>query len=522
MSETILKPAHLEVRGLHFRASQEAEAREVTGIAVPWDEQIQIREWFDTCTESVQRGAVEPYDNPKLFWEHRSAIGKITGWRDTDDGWEITAVISRTAQGDEAYELLRDGVIDRFSIGFTPIEHIERTDDDGTVHRIHTKIRVGEVSLVPFPAYDSAKVAAVRSAEKDPTMPEENATPTITRADLTDLRADVDETNRLVKVLQANRGENDTSNISQFRSYGDYVKAVVSGDERAKRAFDGAVSGDGILADQWIGDIVQLQSQAQPVLNSFSKGTLPPQGLTVEWGLLESDTTDFDRQLAEGDDLVFGKVAVTTANAPVYTAGGYSSLSVQAIERTTNINLLDTTWTALALKAARYIERLARKTTLDAVAAQTTLGEVLTADITTARGIIEMVIDLTEHYDDLDLSLTGLMVSKDVFLELYDVEEFESILQVSGATPDKLGQMTISVPDADLAGLSVKLFPKAGTGTIFAYAKNAIKTLEAPGAPLRLTNEVSVIDLTKPLGMYTYVSSFAQQPAGLVPIVAAE
>lgn len=503
----------LEVRA-QVRAD-DAGARELTAIAVPWDSNADIGGWY---TERVQRGAVEPAENVLLFWRHRDPIGRITSYRDTDAGWEITAVISQTPQGDEAYTLLRDGVIDRMSIGFDPIEHIETTNEDGSLTVTRTRISVSEVSLVPFPAFDGAKVSDVRSATQ-PTLenPVPAETETLTRADLTEMIQGMEDLTRSVALIQA--GPTDRQPVSEFRSIGDYVRALVAGEERAKRAFDGAVSGDGILKDQWIGDIVQLQSQAQPILNAFTTGSLPAEGLTVEWGLLESDTTEFDRQIEEGDELLHGKVSLTTKNAPVYTAGGWSSLSIQAIQRTTNLSLLDTTWTALALKAARYVERLTRKTVLDAVAAQKVAGETVDADLTTARGIVALLLDLREHYDDLDLTLSGLMVSKDVFLDLYDVPEFASILSVSGAGTDKLGTLDAGALDADLAGLKIKLFPKATAGTTFAYDKAAVKTLEAPGAPFRLTNDVSVVDLTKPLGLYTYVSSFAQQPAGLVPIV---
>lgn len=519
----------LHVREMAVRAETEDGKREFSGIAVPYGDPVEINDWFGSYTEEFERGAVQDSDDAKVFWRHAEPIGRITSARDTDAGWEITGVISQTPRGDEAYTLLRDGVIDRMSIGFDFGEYREEHDTEtNTVRLVHTKVKVREVSLVPFPAYEGAQVATVRhrTAPKENPVPETATETPATRADVDQINETIAELDRSFKMLQANGLPNaDAASVDVFRSYGHYVKALVTGDEQAKRAFDGAVSGDGLLQDQWIGDIVELQQQAQPIVNTFSTGALPAQGLTVEYGILDTDTTDFQRQVAEGDTLVHGKVSLTTANAPVYTAGGYSSLSVQAIERTTNINLLDTTWEAIALKAAKYTEGLTRSVVTAGYNASVTAGgaRVVTADLTTAAGLREMVLDVYEHFDDQDLLLDGILVAKDVFLAIADVQADKSILQIAGAPDDKLGRLTINTktPDGDIAGLTVRLFPKAAAGTVFAFDSRSVKTLEAPGAPFRITNDLNVVDLTKPIGMYTYVSSFVQRPKGIVPLVTA-
>jgi len=522
----------LHVREMAVRAETEDGKREFSGIAVPYGDPVQINDWFGTYTEEFEHGAVQDSDDAKVFWRHAEPIGRITAARDTDGGWEITGVISQTPRGDEAYTLLRDGVIDRMSIGFDFGEYREEHDTEtDTVRLIHSKVKVREVSLVPFPAYEGAQVATVRhrTASKENPMPPE--TEPATRSDVEALRASVEEFDRNLTLLKTEGipGQR-AEHVDVFRSVGEYVKAAVTGDERALRALPDAVravdatSADGILTDQWIGDIVELQSQAQPIVNTFSTGALPPQGLTVEYGVLDTDTTDFQRQVAEGNTLVHGKVSLTTANAPVYTAGGYSSLSIQAIERTTNINLLDTTWEAIALKAAKYTEGLARSVVTAGYNASVTAGgaRVVTADLTTAAGLREMVLDVYEHFDDQDLLLDGILVAKDVFLAIANVQADKSILQIAGAPDDKLGRLTINTktPDGDIAGLTVRLFPKAAAGTVFAFDSRSVKTLEAPGAPFRITNDLNVVDLTKPIGMYTYVSSFVQRPKGIVPLVA--
>lgn len=517
----------LEVREFSLRAV-DTEDRTVTGLAVPWDQEVRISGWDGDYFEQFARGACSSREGePKAFWEHRQIIGKAIRTQDTDAGWEVTVRISETSTGNDVLTLARDGAIDRFSVGFVPVEHTERTDEDG-LHVTRTLVDVREVSLVPFPAYDGAKVSAVRNNTPEPateqptqkenrTMPEDNT-------GLVEVRESVEDLTRQFELLRA-EGIAPAAHTDEFRSIGEYVQALVTGDDRAKRAFEGAVSGDGILQDAWIGDIVELQKQAQPMVQAFG-GTkaLPEKGLKVEWGVLTDDSTDFDRQMAEGDLLVTGKVTLDTETADVYTAGGTSNLSVQAIERTTNVNLIDTVWEALALKAARYVELLTRTTTLAQVtanAADADAANFVVADLTTAEGIVEALIDVYEHFDGKDLSLSGLFVSKDVFLDLYGVSAVDSVLQVSGAPADKVGTLSVrSDVNADLAGLNVRLFPNAPAGTVFGYDARAVRVLEAPGAPFRITNELRAVDLTKPIGMYTYVSAFAQRPNGIVPLLA--
>lgn len=135
----------LEVREFSIRAV-DADKREVTGIAVPWGQVADIGGYY---REVIERGAVVDSEPAKLYWRHSEPIGLITNATDTDDGWQITARISETERGNEAYTLARDGVIDRFSIGFEPVEHRDEVNDDGSITRTRTKIRVKEVSLVP-------------------------------------------------------------------------------------------------------------------------------------------------------------------------------------------------------------------------------------------------------------------------------------------------------------------------------------------------------------------------------------
>src|SRR5690606_33825622 len=132
----------------------DTEKRTVKGLAVPYKQTTNVGGY----KERFEPGAFSDPTDVKLFYGHSEPIGKVTAGRDTEDGYEIEAVISKTARGDEVYTLLRDGVLNRFSVGFLPIEH--RMDEDVVVR---TKADLKEVSIVAFPAYEGAQISEVRN-----------------------------------------------------------------------------------------------------------------------------------------------------------------------------------------------------------------------------------------------------------------------------------------------------------------------------------------------------------------------
>ena len=139
--------------------------RTIYGIAVPYDKEQRIS--GDT-TEVFRRGAfadvIKAAHRVKLLRNHdsKSPIGRATLLRETDEGLYAEFKVSRTREGDDALELVKDGALDQLSIGFMPIKNRKRTD--GVIERL--KAHLAEVSLVTFGAYgDLATVNGVRSQE---------------------------------------------------------------------------------------------------------------------------------------------------------------------------------------------------------------------------------------------------------------------------------------------------------------------------------------------------------------------
>lgn len=517
----------LEIRSFEVRAVDTAK-REVTAIAVPWDQEIRVQSWFSDYFESVARGACEAREGePKLFWLHRSAIGKVTSYRDTDAGWEITARISETPTGDEAYTLLRDGVIDRMSIGFEPIEHTITKDEDGKEHVKRTRIRVREVSLVPFPAYDGAAVTKVRHDQPE----KENTTMTATTTsapatDDTGLRQAVEDIQRSVELLRQERHE-ERAPALRFATPGALLKAIADGDDEAvreynetlERAWDPAGVALEDMPDSaktgWVGWLNRFVEETSRLRSLFRTGTLPSTGNVLEFGVIEPGTVDVDEQENEGDDLTFGKIAVDTDTAPVKTFGGYTRQSFQAIQRSP-VNVVDAHFRAMAL-AARKRRNATFRTHYNTVVTGSTVDPITVADSTSWADWIGAIIDGAAYYEDLGLELEALVADKETFKTLATLETTggQPLMVISGTGANTVGTVNPKALRGSLAGLLVVPNLKQTTPRAEFVNGDAIRAYASPIARLQDDN---VINLSRDTSVYYYEALATEFPEAIVPI----
>lgn len=149
--------------------STRSDGRTIYGIAVPFDREATVNDGFGSYTEVFKRGAfrktiAENLTRIKLLVNHdkyqRLPIGRAVTLREDTAGLYGEFRVSQTREGDETLTLVRDGVVDAFSVGFVPVK--EREPRPGLVER--TEVRLSEVSAVAFPAYADALIGGVRSA----------------------------------------------------------------------------------------------------------------------------------------------------------------------------------------------------------------------------------------------------------------------------------------------------------------------------------------------------------------------
>jgi HK97 family phage prohead protease len=201
----------MENRSFEIRETN-TEAREVIGRAVPYNETIDIG---GGDKEQFVRGSVDLDSHVKLFRDHTEIIGKVNLMEEREDGLWIKAKISNTKLGDETLELVKDGAIRSFSVGFIPVENEKK---DRTI--IRKKVNLKEVSLVAFPAYENASVTEVREIKEETNM-ETTTTPDYS-SEIAEVRNHAEELERRLEVLSADKIEAPTA--PKFRSYGEYVK----------------------------------------------------------------------------------------------------------------------------------------------------------------------------------------------------------------------------------------------------------------------------------------------------------
>ena len=498
-------------------SAQSSDDRTVSGIAVPYGDEIEYtRGYFET----IAPDAFDPETNGpiKLFWLHRDVIGPVTKARNTPEGLEITARISETSLGNDAYALARDGAIDRFSIGFVPLSSDTTRDEDGNTHVVHTSIAVREVSLVPFPAYNNAVVTEVRSTpepEKETPM-----TDTLTPA--------LDEINeRMSSLEQAFAAAAPApAPAVDTRSAGEVLKALVTGDENEIRAYNGTVSSaDGTMTrPTWIKDLTRLVDTVNPLKALFQTGPLPPDGLNLEFTELATNTIAVDAQAMEGDDLQIGKISTREKTTPVKTFGGYTSLTRQAIERT-RVNLLQVHLNGMALAAGQRSANYFASVFATAVQARAAaaLTSPKTASALTWSDISGLMVDAAAAFQDAGLPLDGLIVDKATFkaLAALTASDGRPLMNVSGTGANTVGTFNPAGLTGDVVGIKVtpNLMAKPdelGTKVVGAfYSSLAMCTYETPVAQLQDEN---ILNLSKAFSVYRYQAVAAEIPTGLVPL----
>lgn len=520
-------PEGVQHREFQIRATN-AEAREFTGIGVPYGQEIE--HWFGR--ETFDPGSVEDADTARVLWQHREPIGVIISTRETDTGFEVTGRISRTLRGDEAMTLLKDGVVRSLSIGFEPREYTVETRDDGTELVHWTRVRAAEFSLVTFPAYEDAAVSSVRSekpTQKGSTMTEIRTTePPLTRSDLQPIEDALGDFKRelaLIGTIEDIAGAG-----SQWRSMGDFLKAVASGDDAATefhRAYTGATTADTVMKDSFVGDFIRLVTERRRIMNQFSTGTLPADGMSVDYYQLESDTTAVGEQAAEGDDLAYGEIKLKSANAPVKTYGGWTELTRQAIERA-SVPALNITLRAMGLRYARVtnaaVAAVYAKTITDHLAA---FNDATAPNLKAAIQLpatpgtddwLDAVVDAALLYEERGYEIGGMNVSVDVFKTLIRLKDGDRrLMKVYGDGNNQVGELNLSQVSGNLAGVKVSLLPNTGGNVASFYDPVAIETLESAGAPAQLQDD-NIINLSKQFSIYGHQAVIVPFADAIVPL----
>lgn len=495
----------MEIREFDIRETA-VDQREVYGIAVPYGK-VSNGEMF-------ARGAAIPADNTMLFWRHNEPIGKIIEHEQTDEGLIIRAKFTEgVRQADEAYALVKDGVINKFSVGFNLIE--SNRDDDGI--NVVTKADVREISLVPMPWYDSADITEVR--ESVPETKEEETMSEIVETDA----AGLEEVRQAVEMLERQVASIEvapTEPAIDTRSAGEVLQAIAKGEETEIRAYTGATTADSYLRNGWVGDLTRIVEDVPGVRQVFATGALPAEGNFIEYASLTSNSVEVDVQAAEGDDLGYGEVVIDSHTAAIKTFGGYSELTRQVIERS-SIAYLDHVLRAQAVAAGKALNSFVRAEYLAEHALQVTAAN--TVELAATPGYADWLnaaIDAQVKFQAQGLTMDALVVDKDTFKSLLNVEAADGrpVFLVTGSGNNNVGSLSVRGLAGDLASIPVIMDAGLASDEIAFVNSNALRLYTS--SVVRLQDE-NVINLSKQFSVYMFAACGHEIPSGIVPVVPA-
>lgn len=504
----------LETRDFELRL-EDAEERTVTGLAVPYGEGADIGGKY---IERFAPGAIDSVEGVKLFWNHDSIIGHVIEGRDTEAGFEIVGKIAPTSLGNDVLELIRSGSVDKFSVGFIPVEEKR----DGNVIT-RTKVALKEVSAVVWPAFSGAAITQVREDQADeaevldesPIQESENSVSENIELDVRSIQDEVAELRRTVEANVATSAPAAPS-FMKFRSQGDYAKGLVAGDSDAVELFRTAsTSADAAIVAPWFGYINTLIANNRPTLSAFSRAALPATGLTVEYAKIDANTLSVDVQDPEGEALAFGNLTFETVSVPVKTYGGYSSFTKQYIERS-QVNTLDQVFQGLSLAYASATNAKVVAT----IGALDFTGKTFDADGGTASSLAEGIANGAAYiFEQTGLRPEFILCSVDAYVKIVKVAggDARPILSTNGDGSNTIGSANVPGLSGSVFGLPIIVDPALGTGIAYLANSQAIIVMESAGQPARLTDS-DITTLTDSVSVYGYMAVATPRVGAIVKL----
>lgn len=531
MNDRLMERRTLDVRGIQVRDAEDGDGSILTGIAVPFNTRYALwgdyAEVFDPDTDFGSR------DSVKISRQHGELIGRVTSMDAEADGLHITAKLAGTQAAREAIQLVREGVYDGFSVGFIPVDNRNVAADDGVTEVHRRKVDLFEVAVTGIPAYPNAVITGQREqAHENMSETGNNQTDNQKENHMDEeLRAMLDgiqEEQRGMKAALAKGTAPERKTMGgEYRNAGEYLRALVDGDEAAVNLYregrDLIVTGNTGNTSTWIADDLRLIEQRRKVMGILTHDSLPSTGMSMEYNVVETDTTNVTAQAKEGDTLAFGKVSFGTKVTTVGTYGGYTTLSRQTIERSTT-PMLNTALKALRNAYAKATENKVRQFLYDTIATQrdaatdpNKLDAPAALNAMTIDQWAGLIIDAAELADDRNVNLTRLGVSKDVMKALVALKDSGSrFFDLSGDGSDTLGDFDLTGIAGRFLRLPVQMLPAALAGTACFIDPEAVTVWES-GGPTQLS-ATDPTKLTDSYSVYGYLAVAATLPTGLIPI----
>ena len=318
MKISLSQPIELDVAA----AEGEAPRRTLTGIAVPYGVDANA----STGPVRFEAGSL-PTDGPapKLIRDHdlSQPIGIVTARVSTDEAMLFEARISETSAGDEALVLASDGVLDAVSVGV----EVEKFHYESGVLVVESG-RWRELSLVPFGAFDAARVLDVAASDDADTAPDPQPEPTPEPSE-----EDTMTENTPVEAAPAPT-QIPTAPIvvaeQRKQSAGAYVAAALRGEPiRVHAATSDTSDVPGVIPSPLIGDVFDTMTTERPIFAALGPRAMPAGNPFYARKVTQHSTVA--QQSAEHDPLSSQAMTVSKVTVDKVTFGGTIDVSEQEI-----------------------------------------------------------------------------------------------------------------------------------------------------------------------------------------------
>jgi HK97 family phage prohead protease len=480
-----------------------------TGRAVPYGVEIEI----GGVRESFARDAfnVEDVIGKPLAYRHNEPVGIITGAENREDGLYIDFDIVNTTLGRDAATLARTGASRGLSVGFNPIKSAWTKTRDAVQH---LSAGLQEVSLTPYPAYSTAGVSAIREEEGVP-MSETIVETEVVSVD-TEAREAIAQVRETVASIEARAFVSEPVHpLAQFRSFGEYSKAVLAGEVESRALADQVTANNpGVLPPMWMLDVKGIIDLGRRVIQGVggpeSAGT---SGMEINWPYFDGDLTDIvEAQASEKGEVNSVEIDILKGDATLATYAAGSDISYQLLQRSSP-SYLDA---HNRIMAASYAAVTDRKFTSDLWNDGTGVEDYVFASDTTGAAFREAVFNSSVTVEDATgTPASAVFVSTAVFKK---IGGWSTFLPAPYSVQNVSGVATASTLQVQVSGLPVIRAKWLDTNAAY----NAIVTNGAAARWIedgpRLATAENVGKLGTDIAIYGYGVSGVYLPAGVVRV----
>ncbi len=301
-----------------------------------------------------------------------------------------------------------------------------------------------------------------------------------------------------------------------YRSAGEFLKALVQGDQNAERAYTGATTAESVTTPVDF-DLIRLVEGANPLGGVFGRGVTPAEGMTITFAKVDSQTDGTGAQAAEGDDLGYYELNIGTDSENIKTVGNYAELSRQAIDRST-VPYLDSVLRGQAIALGNALASELRTKYQAVCASQVTAGNKVTLANTNYDGWVGGLADASANYFTPNgVQIDALIVDKATFKDLLALDG-TPVISFAGEAAGAVGSANVSGLRGSIAGIPIIV--DAGldyTNKDECAFVSSLALRQYTSGALRLSQE-NAVNLSEAFSLSTYTAVADEYPAFIIPI----